>query len=161
MRRHRNGHTNCFVNQIKHRINRENEMPIPANYQKMYRNGDYIIAELYRAPEFKELMLVGWLDTDFEVPLVEQKVGESFRDFMGRVRRESVVTKKVARVRLETARDGGVMSRINGKASFPARNFPIPVEAKSHQLWELEVVGENKSGNVYFFRFLSHIPDLA
>ncbi len=71
-------------------------MPIPSLYQKMYRrigsNGRtrYVIAQLYRPPEYRELYLISWmsLPSHLESNIVSQEVGESQEDFYKRLERE-------------------------------------------------------------------------
>jgi hypothetical protein len=55
----------------------------------------------------------------------------------------------------EESRDGSPMARIDGKISFPSKEF-VGL-AKPGEIWEVEVVGQNKKGTVLFLRLIQKI----
>lgn len=140
-------------------------MSTKKDYQKMYRRVSadgrkFVIAQMYRPPDFKEMYYVGWLDSALLAKPIEQKDGESSQEFFSRLERESVVTyPQVTNVTLETSREGGLMARIGRVVSFPARGTTIPPEAIPSQVWEVEVTGGSKNGRVYFFRFIKELDE--
>jgi hypothetical protein len=53
------------------------------------------------------------------------------------------------KVKFASARDGGVMAKIDGKVSFPERRGPQP---KPGEEWLVEITGQNPKGTVNFLK---------
>jgi hypothetical protein len=61
---------------------------------------------------------------------------------------------KIEEIVVKKSRQGSPMCYINGRISFPDKKHKIPDGVQIGDFWEVEIIGENSSKTVYFFRFL-------
>lgn len=64
----------------------------------------------------------------------------------------------VTTVVFERGRKGDLCARIDGKIAFPARGQPQPGEGDE---WEVEIVGTNPAGSVFFLRLVRRVATRA
>jgi hypothetical protein len=57
-------------------------------------------------------------------------------------------------VKFQRGRDGGLLTRIEGIIAFPQRNDPFLTSLRPGDEWEVEVVGQSRSGNALFLQLI-------
>lgn len=62
-------------------------------------------------------------------------------------------------VYFKAAREGGVMTKVNGKVAFPSRRDPRAHEPNPGETWTVEIDGQNAKGSVIFLRLIESEKD--